>query len=302
MILTRKCFLLALTLPQLYLLNAQPATPSFRASAGMVLVPITVTDQTGKTVLGLQKDDFTLLDERIPRQIVSFTGEDSPASVGLVFDLSGSMRDSLGGFKNIARAFLEASNPEDEFFLLTVSDRPAALSPFTTDAAELEKKISWAQAGGRTALLDTIYLGLHFMRGARRPRRAIFVLSDGMDNFSRYSNSELMRAAVEADTQIYSVVIDDVPAGKKPIERTDEQRARLFLDALAKNTGGVYYSVRSLAQAVEAARDAGRAIREEYVIGYLTPDSSASGKWRRIRVKAHVPNAMVTSRTGYYAR
>jgi Ca-activated chloride channel family protein len=275
---------------------------AFRTDIGMILVPVNVTDHDGKTLTGLRRENFTVFDEQSPQPIVSFSNEDSPVSVGLVLDVSGSMRNTLNDFKEVIHGLLDAANPEDEFSLFTVSSTPAHLSGFTTDGASMESSVQWARAGGDTALIDTIYLALTQMHAARRPRRALLVMSDGVDNHSRYSKGELMSIAVEADTQVYTIIIDNSPMNKKPIELTEEHQGWNFLQSLSERTGGINFRVRSAAAAKDAARKAGEAIRNQYVIGYRAPNSPASGKWHRIRVKADVPHASVYARSGYYAR
>ena len=111
----------------------------FRTNAQMVLVPVTVTDHNGKTIQGLRAEDFNILEDQVPQQIVSFTAEDAPCSVGLVLDISGSMRNTLDAAKGVAQSFFQTANPEDEFLLLTVSTQPEAISGFTTDIAALEE-------------------------------------------------------------------------------------------------------------------------------------------------------------------
>jgi len=279
----------------------------------MVLVPVTVTDRNGKSIEGLRAENFNVFEGQTPRRIVSFTAEDAPCSVGLVLDISGSMRGTLGTAKGVAQSFFQTVNPEDEFLLLTVSTEPVAVSGFTTDARELEKRIERTGPGGMTALIDTVYLGLNRMRKAGQPRRALLILSDGMDNYSRYSKGELMRVALEADVQIYTIIVGDGSGGglsgtipfrpslaSKPIDRAREHQGPRLLEELADKTGGLHFHVRGGAEAQEAAIKIGRALRNQYVIGYLPPSSGATGKWRRVRVKSNVPNANVYARNGYY--
>jgi VWFA-related protein len=173
---------------------------------------------------------------------------------------------------------------------------------FTADRAAIEKAVKSAHAGGDTALIDTIQLGLNQMRGAHRPRKALLILSDGMDNHSRYSRQELMREALEADAQVYSVILDDGPATRKPIELTEARRGWSFFEELADKTGGLHFLVRNEGEAKAAAGRAGAALRNEYVIGYRPPGPVGSGKWRRIRVKTEIPGARVSARNGYYCR
>jgi len=287
---------------------------AFRTSAQMVLVPVTVTDHNGKTIEGLRAEDFNVLEDQAPQQIVSFTTEDAPCSVGLVLDISGSMRNTLGAAKGVAQAFFQTANPEDEFLLLTVSSQPDAVSGFTTDIADLEESIDRASPGGMTALIDTVYLGLNRMRKAKQPRRALLILSDGVDNYSRYSKSELMRVALEADVQIFTIIVGNASASastgtmpfrpsliRKPVDQGEEQQGPRLLEELADKTGGLHFHVRSDTEAKEAATKAGRALRNEYVIGYRPSGAGATGKWHRVSVKSNVPKANIYARSGYYS-
>ena len=297
-------------------LNAQgaPVPAAFRTNAQMVLVPVTVTDHNGKTIDGLRAQDFNIFEDRVAQQIVSFTAEDAPASVGLILDISGSMRDALDSAKGVAHSFLETANQQDEFLLLTVSTQPDSVSNFTTDIANLEDTIERTSSGGMTALIDTVYLGLNHMRKAHQPRRALLILSDGMDNYSRYSKGELMRVALEADVQVYAIIVGGGSGGSssggapfrpsmaaKPIDQAREREGPNMLEELSEKTGGIYFHVRSGAEAKEAALKAGRALRNQYVIGYQPTSSGAAGKWHEIRVKANVPKARISARNGYYA-
>jgi VWFA-related protein len=123
-----------------------------------------------------------------------------------------------------------------------------------------------------------------------------------MDNHSRYSSHELMREALETDAQVYSVIIDDSPATRKPIELAETRRRWSLFEELAEKTGGIHYRVRSVGEVKAAVAKAGAALRYEYVIGYQTPGAVGSGEWRRIRVKTEIPGARVSARNGYYCR
>jgi len=286
-----------------------------RADVKMVLVPVTVTDRRGAPVSGLEQKSFTVLEDKVPQKIVSFSSEDTPSSVGVVLDISGSMRHTLGAAKDIVQAFLRTANREDEFLLLTVSTQPEATPGFTTDVADLEQSIGTVKPGGMTALIDTVYLGLNRMKEARQPRRALLILSDGIDNQSRYSESELLRVALEADVQIYTVIFDTGAAGgaagtvpfrpsmiAKPGARGPEQQGPEMLEKLSDKTGGLHFHVRNAAEANEAVTNTGQALRSEYVLGYQPADSGTSGKWHRVQVKLDRAQVQVHARTGYYAR
>jgi Ca-activated chloride channel family protein len=287
---------------------------AFRADTQIVLVPVTVTDRNGKSIEGLQAKDFTILEDQVSQRIVSFGADDAPCSVGLVLDVSGSMRNTLGAAKGVARTFLQTANPGDEFRLLTVSSQPEAVSGFTTDVVDLEENIARTSPNGMTALIDTVYLGLNRMRKARHPRRALLILSDGMDNFSRYSKTELLRVALEADVQIYTIIFDNGSGGgstgtipfrptmiRKAGDQGEEREGARLLEELADKTGGLHFHARNENEANDAAIKAGRALRNQYVIGIQPSVSGASGKWHRIHVKSTVPKASVYARNGYYS-
>jgi Ca-activated chloride channel homolog len=291
-----------------------PGAANFRASTRMVLVPVTVTDHYGKTITGLQAKDFNLFDDQAPQQIVSFGTQDAPCSVGMVLDVSGSMQTTLGVVKDSAQAFVRAANPEDEFLLLTVSTQPAAGPEFTNDAATLGENIAYIRPGGFTALIDTVYLGLSQMKKGRNPQRALVIVSDGMDNHSRYSKAELLRVALEADVQIYTIIIDNgagvSPANtvpfrpsmiKKPGDQGADRQGPSLLEELADKTGGLSFHAHTAAEAREGMLKVGQALRNEYVIGYQPAASEASGKLHRIRVKTTVPKVVIHARSSYYA-
>jgi len=306
-------------LPLLFTLsgaNAQnvPRAATFRTSTRMVLVPVTVTDHNGKSITGLQAKDFNLFDDQTHQQIVAFTTEDAACSAALVLDISGSMQTALGAVKESARAFVRGANSDDEFLLLTVSTQPASGPEFTSDASTVEENIAYTKPGGFTALIDTVYLGLNQMRKARNPQRAMIVLSDGLDNHSRYSKAELLRAALEADVQIYTVIVDNglsaltsnsVPFRPSMIAKPGDQGAARqgpgLLEELAEKTGGLSFHVRNAGEAKEGMLKISQALRSEYVIGYQPADTDLSGKLHRIRVKSTVPKAVVHARSGYYA-
>lgn len=295
--------------------GAQISAPVFQTTSQMVLVPVTVTDRKAKTVEGLHAEDFSVFDNQLPQRIASFGVDDAPCSVGIILDVSGSMHQALTGAREMLRSFFTSSNPDDEFQLLTVSTEPSALSGFTTDTTSLEQSIDITRSGGLTSLIDTTYLGLKNMKGAHQPRRALLILSDGIDNHSRYSQSELIGIALEADVQVYSMIFDTgLPAsgGGAPFRPSMAQKpwdaARQrdqgpdLLEKLSEKTGGLSFRVRNTEEAKDAVVRTARALRSEYLIGFRPADSGPSGKFHQIRVKSTVPKLYVHARNGYYAR
>jgi Ca-activated chloride channel homolog len=298
--------------PLLLLLGCLPAAvaqasdnnhpPTFAVDAPVVLVPTTVMDRKGAIVTGLPADSFLVAQDNVPQQITSFAEQDVPVSVGIVFDTSGSMRNVLPQAKAVVRAFLEACNPEDETFLYTVAGRPQKDFGFTSDFNTLTNHIVFTDAGGSTALVDTIYAALLQSRSAHHTRRALFVISDGMDNHSRYSARELIAAAVEADVQIYAVSVYDPPRNKKPIELQEERNGVFFLDELTRKTGGFQITAHGSDDVGTAASRIGRAMRDQYLIGYVPENTGDSGKWHAIKVKLKRGDATAYARSGFYSK
>lgn len=279
-----------------------PDRPQFRADTGLVLVPVAVTDGRGASLQGLRQDAFTILDNRRPQPIAAFYSEDRPASIGIVFDVSGSTKGLLDNEKAAVRAFLQSSNPEDDFFLMTVSSAPRVLADRVNDPGDIDNLLLWQQAHGDTALCDTVYFALHQAQSSRGSRRALLVISDGMDNHSRYSKRELLREVEERDTQIYSIALNNPPVGMKGLAMAENQRGLAFMDDLAEKSGGLSVHLRSHEDPSAAAARISAVIRNQYVIGYQTPDEGRSDQWHRIQVKVNLQKANVYARSGYQLR
>ncbi|HXB68710.1 MAG TPA: VWA domain-containing protein [Candidatus Acidoferrales bacterium] len=277
------------------------ATKTIRADVDLVLVSAVVTDRKGTSVTGLAADQFTILEDKVPQPIVSFSREEVPCSVGVILDLSGSMRQKLPAATAAVRAFLNGFNPEDETFLMAVSSRPESLLGFTDDAGSLQNRLMATSAAGSTALIDTVYLALNRMRSARNARKALFIVSDGMDNNSRYSKAELLRAVQERDVEIHTIGMAARSPGKKPVELVEESRGLALMTDLADQSGGLNFTVVNAEDIQPATTKIGQAIRDQYVVGYRPASQQNPGKWRSIQVKVTVPQLRAYARKGYYA-
>lgn len=191
--------------------SASRPDTAFKAEARLVLLPVSVTDRNGGTVNGLGIETFTVSENADPRPIISFSSQDAPCSVGIVFDISGSMKKTISKSRIALRAFLDTANPFDEVFLMTFANKPTLRIGFTQDFAAIQNSVVFETPTGSTALLDAVADALGRLRSAQNARKALLVISDGGDNNSRYSKGELMRAAWEADAQVYSIGIPEYP-------------------------------------------------------------------------------------------
>ena len=204
-----------------------------RMNVDLVLIPVTVTDPMNRLVTGLEKEDFQVYENNKEQPIRSFAAEDAPVSIGIIFDLSGSMSSKLIRARESILQFIKTANPQDEFFVIGFNDRPELIEDFTSSVEDIQARLATVRSGHRTALLDAIYFGVTKMKDARHERKALLVVSDGGDNRSRYTEGEVRAQVREADVEIYSIGIFD-PYAPTPEERTGPQ----LLEDLSDVTGG----------------------------------------------------------------
>jgi Ca-activated chloride channel family protein len=269
----------------------------------MVQINVTVTTPLNQVVTGMDKEHFRLFEDKTEQQIESFTSEEAPLSVGLVFDMSGSMNNKLHKSRQAAAQFFKTANPEDEFFLVQFNERPELTVPFTTNTEEIQNRMAFTQAKGRTALLDGVYLAMSEMKRSKNPRKAILILSDGGDNSSRYTESEIKNLVREADVQIYAMGIFEAIAGRG--RTAEELSGPGLLSEIAEQTGGRHFPVENLNDLPDLAAKIGIELRSQYLLGYTPSNLQKDGKYRRVEVKLVQPRGLpplrAYYRTGYYA-
>ena len=271
-----------------------------RMNVDMVLVPVTVTDPMNRLVTGLEQEDFGVFENNAGQKIISFASEDAPVSIGIIFDLSGSMTSKLIRARESILQFIKTANPQDEFFVIGFNDRPELSEDFTSSVEDIQARLATVRSGHRTALLDAIYFGVAKMKDARHERKALLVVSDGGDNRSRYTEGEVRSQVRESDVEIYSIGIFD-PYAPTPEERTGPQ----LLNDISEETGGRLFRVDDIAEMGDIAEKISTELRNQYMIGYRPKDLTRDGKWRKVKVKVNPPQGLppltVHARTGYYA-
>lgn len=283
--------------------SSEAIQADIRIESRLVLIPVTVTDPLARTVTGLEKEHFKLFEDKIEQQISQFSAEDAPLSIGLVFDTSGSMGSKLMKAREAAAQFFKTSNPEDEFFLVQFNDRPELAVPWTHNSEEIQNRMTFTQAKGRTALLDGIYVALNHMKKAHNPRKAILILSDGGDNSSRYTESEIKNAVREADVQIYAIGIFESIGGRG--RTAEELSGPGLLSQLTDQTGGRHFPVENVNELPDITAKIGIELRNQYVLGYTPKNTEKDGKYRKVQVKLQQPRGLpplkASFRLGYYA-
>ena len=273
-----------------------------RVDVNLVLVPVTVVDSLNRPVIDLPQQNFSLTEGGVPQKIQYFSREDAPISVALILDFSGSMNNKIEYELQAVDQFFENANPDDDYYIITVSDRPTLVADSSQSTNTIQAHLATIAPRGMTALYDCIYLGVNKLRTARYERRAMVIISDGGDNRSRYTLKEIKSILAESDVLTYSIgIFDDVPI---PLFKSIEERlGRKWLDDVTRVSGGRDIPADDRRKIPEISALISRELRSQYVLGYRPTDGTFDGKWRKISVKlAENPGQMhVYFKEGYVA-
>lgn len=275
--------------------------PVIKQRTSVVTVDVTVLDQLNRQISGLTRDHFEVYEDKVRQQIDFFSDEDRPLSIGIVFDLSGSMKSKLSRAREALKAFITTSHEDDDFFLIGFNQRASLLAGFS-GGDTIINKLTLADPNGQTALFDAAYLGIEKAREGRHDRRALLIISDGQDNSSRYSYGELRRLLKESDVQIYCIGIGEEGAAANSIL---DRQGQAILEEIARATGGLTFFPHSWEELEDAITRIALVLRHQYSLGYVPLNEKRDGKWRKIRVRLNPPKGLpslsVRAREGYYA-
>lgn len=268
----------------------------------LITFTVTVTDTYGRYVSGLGKNAFTVLDEKKPQEITFFSDDDAPVSVGVLFDVSGSMSgDKVKRARDALAKFIQTSHNADEYFLIAFNSRAQLLLDKTRDGNAVLDKLTFVQTRNNTALYDACYLGVEKVQRGTHPKRALLLISDGQDNNSRYTFNELRRLLKESDVTLYGVGILSGSDGGSQLGMEGQG----ILDELASVSGGKAFFPRSSAEMDDIFEQIALELRHQYSIGYKPVNFSNDGRWHKIKVKVTPPRGLprlfVRSKDGYYA-
>jgi len=285
--------------------SAPPSAPNSAAQSTivvhteLVVLPVRVTDGSGTVVSGLTREQFRVYEDNRLQRITSFEEEDVPVTVGLVVDHSRSMGLKLAEVSAAVWAFAKSGNPQDEMFVVNFNDsvwlQLAGGKPFTSDAGEIEKGVGAVSTGGQTALYDGIVEGLHHLQLGRWSKKALLIISDGGDNASRHTYSDVLALARRSQAVIYSIgLVSELTAEANPG----------LLRRLCKDTGGIAFFPEAGKSVVDISTQIARDLREQYTIGFVPEKKNTGESFRKIQVKVSVPGRggiRVRTRSGYLA-
>jgi Ca-activated chloride channel family protein len=273
-----------------------------KVKTDLVTLTLTVQDLYGRYVSGLTKNAFSVFDNNEQQDITFFSDTDAPISVGILFDVSGSMaKDKIVKARKALEKFVATSHPSDEYFLIAFNSRAQLLMDRTRDGEAVLRKLTLVEPKQNTALYDAVYLGVEKVTRGSHQKRALLIISDGQDNASRYNFGEVRRLMKESDVVTYAVGI----LGGGDASSTLGMQGQAFLDELTSVTGGKSFYPQSDVEMDEIFERIALELRHQYSIGYTPKDFEPDGKWRKVKVKVKPPRGLprltVRSRDGYYA-
>ncbi len=269
---------------------SEPFNPAGDSAVGrvkvrvdLVLVPVTVTDAMNRPVTGLKKDNFLLFEDEKPQDIRYFSAEDVPISVGILFDVSATMANKMVAARKALAEFFLNSHPDDDYFVITFADRPELIADSTRSTDDVQRSLASVIPSGHTALLDAIHLGLAKLRSAHYQRRALLIISDGGDNWSRHKLREVQKEVEESGDVVYAMGLfnDEFPV----LSALNEKFSKGLLNKVTEASGGRMLSVDNLHRLSDAAGAISKEMRSEYVLGYRSTNTARNGKWRKIKVR-----------------
>lgn len=270
----------------------------FKSQVNEVVLPVIVTDTRRHIVTNLQQTNFQVYEDGQPQTIVRFSREDVPVSIGIVVDNSGSMRTKRAAVTKAVLNLIQASNPQDEVFVVNFNDDPYLDQDFTNKISPLREALDRVDSRGGTALYDAVIASAdHLAKGAKKEKKVLLVITDGVDNESRESlESAIRKVQDDQGPIIYTIgILGDEPGIK---------RAKRALQSLSDQTGGVAFFPKDLQEVDEISSEVARDIRNQYSITYKPTNPRANGGYRKVRVEARAQgykDLQARTRDGYFA-
>ncbi|HET9532035.1 MAG TPA: VWA domain-containing protein [Blastocatellia bacterium] len=272
----------------------------------LVLLDVTVVDGENKPAMDLKQDQFQVLEDKVPQKIEFFSREQVPVSIVLTIDTSGSMKPKLDTVIKASVNLVKESRPDDEVAIIEFKDQPELLEEFTTDINDAIDTLQGLIASRQTAMLDALYLGADYAtKEGKNRRKAIIIVSDGLDKNSYYKFNEVVSHLRETDVQVYLVGFtnDLSKDGSWVFGKSERDKAENLLNKLASETGGRAFFPKELSEVHSIAQQISTDLRTQYVIGYYPTNANRDGTFRSVKVSVNAGNRRLVARTrnGYTA-
>jgi Ca-activated chloride channel family protein len=259
--------------------------------ARLVSLTVTVSDTLGRFVTGLQQRHFQIFDDGVKQEIAHFSDDDAPLTLGIIYDVSGSMSDLTSRSFQALRRFFDTSHPDDEYFIVAFNDRARLVQDFTTSPGDIMSRVIYVKAKGSTALYDGVYLGLEKAKQGRHQKKALLIISDGEENSSRYTGRELREMLKESDVPVYSIGVSQFYSGMGTLQ------------SLSGWSGGMTFAPADEPQTRDIYTRIALMLRHQYVIGFYPTDAASPVDWHKVRIVINAPKGLgrlsLTYRNGY---
>jgi Ca-activated chloride channel family protein len=284
---------------------------AIKLNARWVNLNVSVTDQQGKKVTQLRREDFVILEDGVPQEVVHFAPVDAPVNLVLLLDLSGSIGSKLKAMKKAASRFVDSLKENDRIAVAVFTSRFKLVSGFTNDRQRLNDCIDHIKhPGGGTSLYDAEWTTFDLLGEIKEARKAIVVLTDGVDSSflpedeegSKHTFDELLTRAVEEDTTIYPIYFDTEPEMGRHYSRAAYVEARKQLQALAEQTGGAYFLARRIEDLDGVYQQVAAELHALYSVAYAAKDTRKDGRWRAIKLRVNLEGIKTKTKRGYFAR
>jgi Ca-activated chloride channel homolog len=260
--------------------EAQEPDDKIQLKAKLVSLTVTVSDSLGRFVTGLDKRHFEVFDDGVKQEIAHFSDEDAPLTLGIIYDVSGSMEDLTSRSFLALRRLFETSHEDDEYFIIAFNNRVKLVQDFTTSPSKIMSRVIFVKAKGSTALYDGVYLGIEKARQGRYRKRALLIISDGEENSSRYSGRDLREMLKESDVPVYSVGISQLYEGMGTLQ------------SLSGWSGGMTFAPTDEPEARDMYTRIALMLRHQYAIGFYPSDAASPVDWHKVRININAPKGL----------
>jgi len=253
----------------------------------LVNLTVSVNDKLGRFVTGLTKENFEVFDDNVKQDIAFFSDDDAPISLGIVYDVSGSMGDFSSRSLAMLRYFFDSSHAEDEFYVYAFNNRVQLVQDFTSLPEALLNRVAFIKAKGSTALFDATYAAVEKVRQGRHHKKVILIFSDGEENSSRYSGRELQNLLKENDVQIYAIGMSEFSGGAGTLKFISEPTGGQALFPFDYASAEVVYTRLALM------------LRRQYVIGFYPSNVTSGTTWHKLNVQINAPKQLGKLKLSY---
>jgi Ca-activated chloride channel homolog len=286
-------FLTIIALAAVIPIHSQDEDEVVRVDSSLVVLNATISDLEGRPVAGLQRDRFSVFEDGVEQKIEFFSAEETPFAAVILIDTSGSMEGRVSMARAAAIRFLTGLRGSDVSSIYHFDSKITQVQEFS-DLRDIDERVFELKARGMTALNDAIVKAAEGLRKRPEKRRAIIVLSDGADTFSRRSADYALKAAQNVDAAIYTVDMSAMEGGRQ-IQNTG------VLRNFAEKTGGRFVATPGGAQMRQAFEQIVAELGTQYTIAYDPKNTAKDGKWRAIELRVARKNLYIRTRKGYHA-